>query len=155
ARAKMSEALVEAGPPPGAGSEVAQLPPQESHAAGGPGFRVFFSPPPTPGELLFLFFRVIAGAFVQSQDGSLSNIERAFAHRPWVLGAYRSFELYDLFHSWWFTLLLLSLALNLIACSIERLPRIWYLVRYPETRLDHVVGLRFRTAPSEASFSAA
>ncbi|HYV64971.1 MAG TPA: cytochrome c biogenesis protein ResB [Myxococcales bacterium] len=151
----MSEALVEAGPPPGAVSEIAQLPPQESHAAVEQVFRFFCSLRLTLANLLLLFLGMIAGTFVNPQNDSLSNIERAFAHRPWVLGAYRSFELYDLFHSWWFTLLLLSLALNLIACSIERLPRIWYLVRYPETRLDHVVGLRFRTAPSEASFSAA
>lgn len=36
------------------------------------------------------------------------------------------FELYDTFHSWWFSLAILFLALNLIACSIERLPRIYF-----------------------------
>lgn len=36
------------------------------------------------------------------------------------------FELYDAFHSWWFSLAILLLALNLIACSIERLPRIYF-----------------------------
>lgn len=35
------------------------------------------------------------------------------------------FELYDAFHSWWFSLAVLLLAANLIACSIERLPRIF------------------------------
>jgi cytochrome c biogenesis protein len=63
-----------------------------------------------------------------------------------VLWAYRTFELYDLFHSWWFTLFLTSLALNLIACSLERLPRIYYLVRYPEKRLDRAAGLRFKAS---------
>jgi cytochrome c biogenesis protein len=149
----MSEALVQAGPLPGAVSEVAQLPPQESHAAVEQVFRFFCSLRLTLANLLLLFLGMIAGTFVNPQNDSLVNIERAFANRPWVLGAYRYFELYDLFHSWWFTLLLLSLALNLIACSVERLPRIWYLVRYPETRLDHVVGLRFRTGPSATSLS--
>lgn len=36
------------------------------------------------------------------------------------------FELYDAFHSWWFCLAVFLLALNLIACSIERLPRIFF-----------------------------
>lgn len=36
------------------------------------------------------------------------------------------FELYDAFHSWWFSLAILLLSLNLIACSIERLPRIYF-----------------------------
>ncbi len=150
----MSEALVQAGPPPGAVSEVAQLPPEESHAAVEQVFRFFCSLRLTLANLLLLFLSMIAGTFVNPQNDSLLNIERAFANRPLVLGAYRWFELYDLFHSWWFTLLLVSLALNLIACSVERLPRIWYLVRYPETRLDHVVGLRFRTDPAKTQLTA-
>ena len=121
----MSEALVQAGPPPGAVSEVAQLPPQESHAAVEQVFRFFCSLRLTLANLLLLFVAMIAGTFVNPQNDSLVNIERAFANRPVVLAAYRWFELYDLFHSWWFTLLLLSLALNLIACSIERLPRLF------------------------------
>jgi cytochrome c biogenesis protein len=67
------------------------------------------------------------------------------------LRAYRWLELYDLFHSWWFTLILVSLALNLIACSLERLPRIYFLVRYPERRLDHVIGLRFKVPATPAA----
>jgi cytochrome c biogenesis protein len=149
----MSEALVQAGPPPGAVSEVAQLPPEESHAAVEQVFRFFCSLRLTLANLLLLFLSMIAGTFVNPQNDSLLNIERAFADRPLVLGAYRWFELYDLFHSWWFTLLLVSLALNLIACSVERLPRIWYLVGYPETRLDHVVGLRFRTGPAKTQLT--
>jgi len=135
-------------------SEVAQLPPEESHAAVEQVFRFFCSLRLTLVNLLLLFLAMIAGTFVNPQNDSLLNIERAFAHRPFVLWSYRWFELYDLFHSWWFTLLLVSLALNLIACSVERLPRIWYLVRYPETRLDHVVGLRFRSAAAPTSLEA-
>jgi len=143
----MSEALVQAGPLPGAVSDLAQLPPEESHAAVEQVFRFFCSLRLTLANLSLLFLAMIAGTFVNPQNDSLTNIERAFANRPLVLGSYRWFELYDLFHSWWFTLLLVSLALNLIACSVERLPRIWYMVRYPETRLDHVAGLRFRRPP--------
>jgi len=150
----MNEALVQAGPPPGAVSDVAQLPPEESHAAIEQVFRFFCSLRLTLANLLLLFLAMIAGTFVNPQNDSLTNIERAFANRPLVLWSYRWFELYDLFHSWWFTLLLVSLALNLIACSVERLPRIWYMVRYPETRLDYVAGLRFRSAPVPSALSA-
>jgi cytochrome c biogenesis protein len=149
----MSEALIQAGPLPGAVSEVAQLPPEESHAAVEQVFRFFCSLRLTLANLLLLFLAMIAGTFVNPANDSLANIERAFANRPVLVGAYRWFELYDLFHSWWFTLLLVSLALNLVACSIERLPRIWYLVRYPETRLDHVAGLRFRSGPVPTALS--
>src|ERR671936_932027 len=150
----MSEALVQAGPAPGAVSEVAQLPPEESHAAIEQVFRFFCSLRLTLANLLLLFLAMIAGTFVNPQNDSLANIERALAGREWTLRGYRWFELYDLFHSWWFTALLLSLALNLVACSLERLPRIWYLVRYPERRLDHVVGRRFKVPAAARGTSA-
>lgn len=141
-----AEELVPAGPSGTAVSEVAQLPPQteeESARAIERVWRFFCSLRLTLFNLLALFLGMIAGTFVNPSNDSLSNIENAFAGRPWVLGTYRWFELYDLFHSWWFTALLLSLALNLVACSLERLPRIYFLVRYPERRLDRVAGLRF------------
>jgi cytochrome c biogenesis protein len=109
-------------------------------------FRGFTSLKLTLANLTGLFLAMVAGTFVNPGMAPLSEIERAFAGRPLMLEAYRVFELYDLFHSWWFTLLLLSLALNLIACSIERLPRIWWQVKYPEKRLDQARGLRLRAS---------
>ena len=152
-----AEELVPAGPPATAVSEVAQLPPlppEQSHFVIERIWRFFCSLRLTLVNLLLLFLGMIAGTFVNPQNDSLANIERALAGHDWTLRAYRWFELYDLFHSWWFTGLLLSLALNLVACSLERLPRIWYLVRYPERRLDHVVGLRFKVPPAASALSA-
>jgi cytochrome c biogenesis protein len=151
-----AEELVPAGPAGNAVSEVAQLPPQteeESHLVIERVWRFFCSLRLTLANLLLLFLAMIAGTFVNPSNDSLVNIERAFAGRPWVLGAYRWFELYDLFHSWWFTALLTSLALNLVACSLERLPRIYYLVRYPERRLDRVAGLRFRIPATQSELT--
>jgi cytochrome c biogenesis protein len=153
---KAAEELVPAGPAAGAVSEVAQLAPlteEQSHVVVERIWRFFCSLRLTLANLLLLFLGMIAGTFVNPQNDSLLNIEKAFAGRIWTLRAYRWFELYDLFHSWWFTLVLTSLALNLIACSLERLPRIYYLVRYPERRLDHVVGLRFKVAPTARAVS--
>src|SRR5215813_11190985 len=151
-----AEELVPAGPPAHAVSEIAQLPPptdEESHAAVEKIWRFFCSLRLTLANLLLLFCAMIAGTFVNPQNDSLASIERAFAGQDWTLRAYRWFELYDLFHSWWFTGLLLSLALNLIACSLERLPRIWLLVRHPQRRLDHVVGLRFKVQAANSALT--
>jgi cytochrome c biogenesis protein len=104
-------------------------------------FRLFCSLKLTLANLLGLFLAMVAGTFVNPGNAPLAEIEQAFAARPMALWSYRVFELYDLFHSWWFTLLMLSLALNLIACSIERLPRIWMQVKFPERRLDRTKGL--------------
>ena len=151
-----AEELVPAGPAGNAVSEVAQLPPskpEEAHQLVELVWRFFCSLRLTLVNLLALFLAMIAGTFVNPQNDSLANIEKAFAGREWTLRAYRWGELYDLFHSWWFTALLLSLALNLVACSLERLPRIWFLVRYPERRLDHVVGLRFKVPATESALT--
>jgi cytochrome c biogenesis protein len=37
----------------------------------------------------------------------------------------------NMYHSWWFITLLLLFAANLVICSLDRLPRIWKLVREP------------------------
>jgi cytochrome c biogenesis protein len=129
---------------PAAVSEVAELSPAPTAGWVDAVFRFFCSLKLTLANILLLFLAMVAGTFVNPSNSPLTEIEAAFRGRPALLAAYRIFELYDLFHSWWFTLLLLSLALNLIACSVERLPRIWFLVRDPETRLDRVRGLRFR-----------
>ncbi|HUJ29437.1 MAG TPA: cytochrome c biogenesis protein ResB [Myxococcales bacterium] len=125
-------------------SEVAVLPESTERTWIEPIWRFFCSLKLTLANLLGLFLAMVAGTFVNPSNAPLTEIQSAFRDKPLVLAAYKYFELYDLFHAWWFTLLLLSLALNLIACSIERLPRIWYLVRDPEKRLDRVKGLRMR-----------
>ena len=60
----------------------------------------------------------------------------------WKLYFYTFMELNDVFHSWWFGFFVLVLALNLIACSIERLPKIWLDVHNPQMRLP---GPKYKT----------
>ena len=54
-------------------------------------------------------------------------------------GAIRIFEtlsLFDMYHSWWFLLLLVLFTVNLICCTVDRLPRVVRIVRNPKTTLD-------------------
>ena len=37
--------------------------------------------------------------------------------------------LFDMYHAWWFLLLLLALTVNIIVCSIDRFPTVWKIVR--------------------------
>lgn len=80
-----------------------------------------------------------AGTFINPKEDALAEIERVFANREWVVWAYRSFELYAPFKSWWFTSIILALGLNNLASSIERLPRIFLIVRNPERKLTDAV----------------
>jgi cytochrome c biogenesis protein len=47
------------------------------------------------------------------------------------LKIYQSLGFFDMYHSWWFILLLSLLCINLIACSIKRLPVIWVTITRP------------------------
>jgi cytochrome c biogenesis protein len=69
---------------------------------------------------------------------------------PAKLKLYQALGFFDMYHSWWFVLLLGALAANLLACSIKRLPQIWKLVTQPVTVMDE--GLR-RTLPNLVTIS--
>jgi cytochrome c biogenesis protein len=49
------------------------------------------------------------------------------------LKLYQALGFFDMYHSWWFVLLLALLSLNLIACSMKRLPHIWKFITHPVT----------------------
>ena len=44
--------------------------------------------------------------------------------------------LFDMYHSWWFLLLLVLFTINLACCTLDRLPRVVRTVRNPKTTLD-------------------
>lgn len=54
---------------------------------------------------------------------------------PAKIKLYKSLGFFDMYHSWWFILLLYMLTVNLVACSIKRLPHIWQIVTKPVTTL--------------------
>ena len=85
--------------------------------------------------LILLAIALIVGMFwdqTLSLDEQLSHLDEKSL---WTRG-FLFFELNDVFHSWWFGIVVLLLALNLIACSIERLPPIWIDIQNPEVILS-------------------
>lgn len=52
---------------------------------------------------------------------------------PAKLKLYTALGFFDMYHSWWFILLLYLLTVNLVACSIKRLPHIWKTITNPVT----------------------
>jgi len=46
---------------------------------------------------------------------------------PALVSTLQSLQLFDMYHSVWFLLLMLLLAVNLIVCSLNRFPRTWRL----------------------------
>jgi len=49
------------------------------------------------------------------------------------LKLYQSLGFFDMYHSWWFVLMLYLLTVNLVSCSIKRLPYIWKIIKQPVT----------------------
>lgn len=90
--------------------------------------------------LLLLFFGCVLGMFF---DQTLNFHEQfsPYEHRPWLRAILVFFEIGDVFHSWWFSVVVLLLALNLIACSLERLPPIWLDIRNPPLLLTENLWL--------------
>lgn len=68
------------------------------------------------------------------------------AAAEWKLRVFEFLEFHDVFHSWWFGFVVLILALNLTACSIERLPKIWIDIQNPIKKLtqEQLAGIRYR-----------
>jgi len=78
--------------------------------------------------LLFILLIVAAmiGTFIPQQEQAQDFFERL---DPVMQRIYIWLELYDLYHSVWFRLIMGLLALNLLACSLDRFPKSWKQVR--------------------------
>ncbi len=86
--------------------------------------------------LLFLLAAACTlGTFANPENRPFGEIQQAIGQK-WWFPIYLFFELSDLFHSWWFLLLLVTLVLNLAACTIERLPRIFKIALRPDKVLS-------------------
>jgi len=56
------------------------------------------------------------------------------------------FEIFDMYHSWWFQILLLLLTINIIICSIDRLQATWKIifVKVPRFNVSRFRGLEYK-----------
>ena len=70
---------------------------------------------------------------------------------PAKVSLYRMLGFFDMYHSWWFILLLYALTANLICCSIKRLPRIWKIVFQPETIMTQSLESTFSSVKTISS----
>jgi cytochrome c biogenesis protein len=108
--------------------------------------------------MLLLASACTLGTFANPENRPMTEIRAAIGH-AWFYPGYQFFELNDLFHSWWFVLLLVMITLNLTACTIERLPRIFKIALRPEKRLNdtqlrgikHSLHLQSKSPPAKAA----
>jgi len=95
-------------------------------------FDLFRSIKLTIGLLILLAVVSIIGTIIKQNAPSAEYIERYGVDLYNVLNF---FNLFDMYHSWWFSAILILLVINLIACSIGRIQGIVSQVfRGPETK---------------------
>ncbi len=63
------------------------------------------------------------------------------------------FEIFDMYHSWWFQILLLLLTINIIICSIDRIQATWKIifVKVPRFNVSRFRRLEYKKEFSESS----
>lgn len=67
----------------------------------------------------------VAGTFLPDRIGLM----RFLQEKPlWVVKTFEALELFDIYYSWWFVLLIIVLGINIICCSFERLPGVFKIV---------------------------
>ncbi len=76
--------------------------------------------------LIIIAVASILGTVIPQQYGG----GEAFRHlSPGLVKAFRSLQLFDMYHSVWFIILMGLLSLNLITCSLNRFPTSWKLFK--------------------------
>ena len=97
-------------------------------------FRLFRSLKLTLVLMLILGIGAAVGSFFPQlpQNPSLSVEDLRPHYATWLWLGLRFFQVFDLFHSWWFSLGLVLLTLNLLACSAPRIPLLWADLRKPK-----------------------
>src|SRR5512139_3997372 len=56
-------------------------------------------------------------------------------YEDWAFALMDRLSLFDMYHSWWFLLLLVLFTVNLTCCTLDRFPKMLKVVRNPRTRL--------------------
>jgi cytochrome c biogenesis protein len=85
-------------------------------------WKLFTSVKLTLGLLIVLAVNSIFGTVIPQQEGAMDLPERL---SPGLVSLLSSLQLFDMYHSLWFRLIIGTLALNLIICSLDRFPTAW------------------------------
>jgi cytochrome c biogenesis protein len=88
----------------------------------------------------FIALTSIVGTILEQHAEPARNIQiltKIFGESlaPHLYNFFEKLGFMDMYRSWWFISLLILFATNVVICSIDRLPRIWRLVREPMSPL--------------------
>jgi len=97
-------------------------------ASSGPLYKLwhfFTSVKLTVVVLLCLAATSIIGTIIPQNEA-----QSAYFHQygSFIYSLFSMLDIFDMYHSWWFRLLMVALALNIIACSVHRLSTTWNII---------------------------
>jgi len=75
--------------------------------------------------LLTIAVSSIIGTFIPQNESPEAYVA-AFGEK--LYSVFQTLDFFDMYHSWWFQALLLLLTVNIVVCSIDRLPGTWKIV---------------------------
>ena len=96
--------------------------------------------------LLTLAGTSIIGTLIPQSESSAAYIQ---AYGEFTFKLFSVLGLFDMYHAWWFLLLLLALTVNIIVCSIERFPAAWKIASRKNKGFN---AARFRKLANKQTF---
>lgn len=93
-----------------------------------PIFKFFASVRLTVTVLLTLAATSVIGTVIPQNQATEAYLQ---AYGRNMVRLFSVLDMFDMYHSWWFQLLLVLLTLNIIVCSLDRLPAAWKIVAKP------------------------
>jgi cytochrome c biogenesis protein len=106
-------------------------------------FDLFRSLKLTISLLILLAILSIFGTLIEQNAPGSDYIQR-YGIRLYEV--FNFFSLFDMYHSWWFSAILLILVINLITCSLQRFPAIWHQI-FREPNSGGLEDSMLRTLP--------
>ena len=117
-------------------------------------WKIFTSVKLTVVLLLSLAVTSIIGTVIP-QSGTASEYFHKYGELRYKILSFLDsiFDIFDMYHSWWFQLLLLLLTINIIICSIDRMKATWKIifVKVPRFNVSRFRSLEYKKEFSESS----
>jgi cytochrome c biogenesis protein len=83
--------------------------------------------------LILLAAASIFGTVIE-QNQPIEKYQQVY--EDWLIRLFQATNMFDMYHAWWFLLLMVLFTINLTCCTLDRLPRVLKVVRNPKTIFD-------------------
>jgi cytochrome c biogenesis protein len=83
--------------------------------------------------LILLAAASIFGTIIE-QNQPIEKYQQIY--EDWLIRLFQATNMFDMYHAWWFLLLMVLFTVNLTCCTLDRLPRVLKIVKNPKKIFD-------------------